>query len=168
MYMVNYANMKDVMHPYPSQTSRQIQFFLGHLVLSHVTCHGSGSMFESRHGVFSRPLRRKLSRIHSMPWDAFGAATFELPTGSTGNVLSTFTNPFLDMFAIFTAHLLDQRTQKNVARYQAWLFLMGKMGRSPLPDSLLEGKPSSGTHGPFKFAVFQLALANKFITNERV
>ena len=107
------GNMKDVMQPYTSQTSRQIQFFLGHLVLSHVTCHGSGSMFESRHGVFSRPLRRKLSRIHSMPWDAFGAATFELPTGSTGDVLSTFTNPFLDMFTIFTAHLLDQKTQKT-------------------------------------------------------
>ena len=63
---------------------------------------------------------------------------------------------------------LRSKNAKNVERHQAWLFLMGKMGRSPLPDSLLEGKPSSGTHGPFKFAVFQLALANKSITNERV
>ena len=84
-----------MMHPYPSQKSqrsRQMQF-LGHLVLSHA-CHGSGSMFESRHGV-SRPLR------HRDRWRFLRALGIPVVfSGSTGDVALSPTHSWICLLPI--------------------------------------------------------------------
>ena len=124
-----------MMHPYPSQKSqrsRQMQF-LGHLVLSHA-CHGSGSMFESRHGV-SRPLR------HRDRWRFLRALGIPVVfSGSTSDVALSPTHSWICLLPIKSKKKKNGR-KKNRGNAPGMAFL-GKILEPT--ESLLEGKPRCG------------------------